>query len=118
MMRKSSCDSEDEMRSCTQLMNFRFRYHRVCETVFKEGPQRAVAIKIIGWTLCAARSLKWREVQAAFYLNSKRNVCNYNHYRLRKDCKPFCDSLVDLNKRKKDSENEAVLEIVHDTARK
>ncbi|KAL9044435.1 MAG: hypothetical protein Q9214_002426 [Letrouitia sp. 1 TL-2023] len=92
-------------------------YHRVCETVFQEGPQRKAVIKIIGTIICTARGLTWREVQAIFYIDPERNTSDYNGCRLRKGCKQLCGSLVDMRRHKDDSENEAVLAIVHETAR-
>ena len=61
--------------------------------------------------------MRWREVQALFYVNPERNTCDYDGRKLRKGCKELCGSLVDLHQRKDESENEAFLDIVHQTAR-
>ena len=61
--------------------------------------------------------MRWREVQALFYVNPERNTCDYDGRKLRRGCKELCGSLVDLHQRKDESENEAFLDIVHQTAR-
>ncbi|KAL8950879.1 MAG: hypothetical protein Q9222_003113 [Ikaeria aurantiellina] len=92
-------------------------YERICETAFKDGPQKKAVIKIIGWTVCTSRKLRWREVQAAFYVVPGQNHSDYNGRKLRKTCKQLCGSLVDLSTQPNDPPNEAILEIVHHTAR-
>jgi hypothetical protein len=84
--------------------------------VFKEGPQGVAAIKIIGWVACAERPLKWRELQATFFIDPKTSTCDYHGRKLRKGCKKLCGSLIDLQTVKAKPETEAVLHLVHDTA--
>jgi hypothetical protein len=85
--------------------------------VFTESPQGIAAKQITGWVACAKRPLKWREIQATFFIDPKMSTCNYPGRRLRKDCKKLCGSLIDLQKVDSEPETEAVLHLVHDTAR-
>ena len=106
-------------RVCTIKLIFeqKSRYERVVLTVFKEGPQLAAVINIIGWVICAQRPLKWREIQATFFIDPKIGSCDYHGRRLRKGCKKLCGSLIDLETVKSEPETEVILHLVHDTAR-
>ena len=91
-------------------------YDRVCKTVFRKDPYGRAAVKIIGTIICAARKLRWREVQALFYVDPEHDTCDYDGARLRKGCKAFCSSLIDLQCQEDEPETEAFLIIVHQTA--
>ena len=93
-----------------------YRYYRVCKTVFQEGRQGEAAVKVIGTTICAARKLKWREVQALFFVHPEHDSSDYDGDRPRIECKALCGSLIDLQCRESEPENEAFLTIVHQTA--
>ncbi|KAK2814069.1 hypothetical protein FQN50_000473 [Emmonsiellopsis sp. PD_5] len=94
-------------------------YERIVLAVFKSPPerQRQIASKILGAVICAERPLRWREIQAAFFIDPEHNSASYEEDRLREGCKFFCSSLVDLNMIPHKPNTEALVVLVHDTAR-
>jgi hypothetical protein len=95
------------------------RYKRVVSTVLNKAPprQRRAALQILGWVTCATRPLKWREIQATFFIDPETSTSQYEGRRLRGTCKKFCSSLVDLHVGAKGDVTEATLGLVHSTAR-
>jgi hypothetical protein len=87
--------------------------------VFENVPQKQkeTASKIIGWVTCAKRPLKWREIEATFSIDHTNNTLAYEHGKLREGCKLFCGSLVDLQLRETEHVTEAIITLVHETAR-
>jgi hypothetical protein len=79
--------------------------------------QREVASKIIGWVTCANRPLKWREIQATFFIDYTNGTSAYEDDKLREGCKWFCGSLVDLQSAASEPATEAIINLVHETAR-
>ena len=74
-------------------------------------------MRIIEWVACAKRPLRWREVQATFFIDPKNGDCDYQDRRLRKSCKKLCSSLIDVQLGTEGAPTEALLHLVHDTAR-
>ncbi|KAJ0123834.1 hypothetical protein J7T55_012304 [Diaporthe amygdali] len=74
-------------------------YERVAIRILKESPPSAhqYASKILGWVTCAARPLRWREIQSIFCIDSESNTMDYEDKRLRVSCKQLCGSLVDVH---------------------
>ena len=94
------------------------RYDRVRETVFQNGAQKRAATRIIGHIICAARTLKWRELQAIFFIDPSHNTSDFEGKRLHKTCKQICGSLVDIRPSQGAEGNEGFAELVHDSARR
>ena len=92
------------------------RYQRVCATIFRQGPSRERAKKVIGVTICATRKIRWREVQALFFIHPARGISDYEGDRLVDGCKDICGSLIDLHREPDEPESEATLYVVHETA--
>jgi hypothetical protein len=100
-------------------MLLRHRYGRVISSVLESVPpkRKQVASKIIGWVTCAKRPLKWREIKASFAIDNTNNTSVYECGRLREGCKWFCGSLVDLQLGETEHVAEAIITLVHETAR-
>ena len=94
------------------------RYARVIATIYKRGPLGQAAERIIEWVACSPRPLRWGEVQAIFFIDPQTNTSDFEDRRLRKSPKRLCGSLVDVCKVDGVPEAEAVLTLVHDTARR
>ncbi|KAI9688915.1 MAG: hypothetical protein M1822_001272 [Bathelium mastoideum] len=92
-------------------------YERVIANVLKIGPQRRAAMQIIEAVACAFRPLKWREIQALFFIDPKLSNCDYEGRKLRKSCKKLCSSLIDLHKEEDQLDSDATLTLVHESAR-
>ena len=97
--------------------NIESSYERVVATVFRPGPQQRGAKHIIEWVLCARRPLKWREVQATFFIDPTCGSADHQGRCVRKSCKSLCGSLVDVQNDSTGVEAESSLHIVHDSAR-
>jgi hypothetical protein len=95
------------------------RYGRVVSNVLEKVSERRrnVALKIIGWVVAARRPLKWREIQATFFINYERGASEYEDDRLRDSGKWFCGSLIDLQSITSEPIDEATISLVHNTAR-
>jgi GPI inositol-deacylase-like protein len=96
------------------------RYGRVISSVLENVPQKQkeVASRIIGWVTCAKRPLKWREIEATFSIDYTNSTLAYERGKLREGCKWFCGSLVDLQWGETDPITEAIITLVHETARR
>jgi hypothetical protein len=97
---------------------FAFRYARVVSTILDHGTdrQKQITLKILNWVACAKRPLKWREIQATFFIDLEAATSSYENGRLRKEVKWYCSSLIDL-KKSSDLGHEFNVEFVHETAR-
>lgn len=75
------------------------RYERVAIRMLQEAPRaaRQAASKILGWVTCAARPLRWREIQSVFCIDAESDTMDYDGKRLRVSCKKLCGSLVDVH---------------------
>jgi hypothetical protein len=78
--------------------------------------QRNAALQILGWVTCTPRPLKWREIQATFFIDPETSTSQYKGRQLRATCKKFCSSLVDLHLGTTGEPAEATLGLVHSTA--
>ncbi|RYP07648.1 hypothetical protein DL764_002385 [Monosporascus ibericus] len=81
--------------------------------------KREAAARILGWITCAARPLRWREIQSRFCINSEQGCCNFKNRRV-DSCKILCGSLVEAGQCNwgAGSETEIIVSLVHDTAGK
>jgi hypothetical protein len=60
--------------------------------------------------VCAKRSIKWREIQAARSIDVENQTVDFQRRQFRKDCKDLCGSLVELR-------DDGTLALVHTTAK-
>ncbi|KAK2601326.1 hypothetical protein N8I77_010782 [Diaporthe amygdali] len=93
------CDLNRELEPDTFPQGIDQAYERVAIRILKEAPPSAhqYASKILGWVTCAARPLRWREIQSIFCIDSESNTMDYEDKRLRVSCKQLCGSLVDVH---------------------
>lgn len=103
-----------------------YRYDRVVARIFKDPanvgsratPEQEDCYKIIGWLVCAGRTLRWREIQAIFCIDEETGVADWENDRLRVSCKQLCGSLVDIHENHRGQvEPDSGVQIVHNTAR-
>ncbi|KAM0214016.1 hypothetical protein ACHAQD_009050 [Fusarium lateritium] len=89
--------------------------HRVMKT---SGPSREKTVKnILGWVVCSARPLRWREIQSRFCIDAETETCNVRNLR-RDGCKSICSSLIDVTDCDLygSLESEQTVNMVHKTA--
>jgi hypothetical protein len=89
--------------------------HRVMKV---NGPScEKVVKKILGWVVCSARPLRWREIQSRFCIDAEKETCNIRNVR-RDGCKSICSSLVDVTNCELFGtlESEQTVNMVHKTA--
>jgi hypothetical protein len=95
------------------------RYERVVVRVLERParPKREAAARILGWITCAARPLRWREIQSRFCIDFEQGCCNFKNRRV-DSCKVLCGSLVEADQCNwgTASETEIVISLVHNTA--
>ena len=73
--------------------------------------RRNDAKRLLGWTACAKRPMKWYEIQGAVSIDLDKQSVNYEDLMHRVRPKELCASLVEI--RSDDS-----IELVHSTARR
>ncbi|KAG5662594.1 hypothetical protein KAF25_005012 [Fusarium avenaceum] len=110
---------EDELEAETFPQDLKHAFERVVHRVMKtNGPSRERTVKkILGWVVCSARPLRWREVQSRFCINAEKGTCNVRNIR-RDGCKTICSSLVDITDCELFGtlESEQTVHMVHKTA--
>jgi hypothetical protein len=72
--------------------------------------EREEALMLLGWLVCAKRSLKWHEVQTLKSVDFNKRAVEFERRRFRVDLKDLCESLVDVR-------GDGSIELVHMTAR-
>lgn len=91
------------------------RYERIMgrirrDTENKPG-QWEVAQKLLGWMVCAKRTLKWQEIQGAISIDLEEETVDIERLKLRIHIRDICGSLVKLLPGDH-------IELVHSTAKK
>lgn len=82
-------------------------------TRIDSDPSEAVkseALVLLGWMVCAKRSLRWNEAQIMKSIDLDSQTVNFDGKRWRVEPKDLCQSLVELG-------SDGSLEFVHVTAR-
>jgi hypothetical protein len=72
--------------------------------------ERDEALMLLGWLVCAKRSLKLHEVQTLKSVDFDKRAVEFERRRFRVDPKDLCESLVDVR-------GDGSIELVHMTAR-
>ncbi|RYP90715.1 hypothetical protein DL770_003180 [Monosporascus sp. CRB-9-2] len=80
------------------------------ETANKRDSRRAASLFILKWLVCAKRTVKWREIQAAKAVDIDSQTVDIERRRFRQDCKDLCGSMVEAF-------DDGSLELVHTTAK-
>ncbi|KAI1076547.1 hypothetical protein F5B20DRAFT_320144 [Whalleya microplaca] len=91
---------------------------RILDRPTRSRSQRDAAGKILNWVTCAARPLKWREIQCLLCVDAQKGSCNPRK-RCADSCKDLCGSLIEADQRDNELKGtELIINIVHDTARR
>lgn len=69
------------------------------------------AARLLGWLVCAKRSLKWREIQCAVAVNVDHGSVDWERGIFRSDSKDLCGSLVEVH-------TDDTVNLVHHTAKR
>jgi hypothetical protein len=72
--------------------------------------------RLLGWIICAKRSLKWQEIQAVLSIDHEHECFNFRERGLRSDVEQLCGSLVKVLPAERSEDNR--IELVHTTARR
>ncbi|RSL58822.1 hypothetical protein CEP54_007587 [Fusarium duplospermum] len=91
---------------------FNEAYERIMARIVQEGSpeERKDALWLLGWLVCAKRSLKWHEIQILKSINLDKRSVEVERNRFRVDSKNLCESLVEI-------QPDGTLELVHLTAK-
>jgi hypothetical protein len=73
--------------------------------------QRKDALMILGWLVCAKRSLKMHELQTMKSIDLGSRTVKFELRKFRVDLKELCESLVDVRE-------DGTIELVHMTAKR
>ncbi|KAF5250227.1 hypothetical protein FANTH_4552 [Fusarium anthophilum] len=115
----STQEFEDELEDDTFPENLDRVYGRITQRIMrKPGSSRCKTVmKILGWVICAARPLRWREIQSRFCIDADKETFNMKSKRL-DSCKSICSSLFDVTNCDlfPDIESEQIVSMVHETA--
>lgn len=87
-------------------------YGRVVHRIFNNPnpAERRVAQRLLGWMVCAKRSMKWHEIQGAISINLQKKLVDFDARRLRVDARDLCGSLLEVHSGDR-------VDLVHRTAR-
>ncbi|KAK3369584.1 hypothetical protein B0T24DRAFT_596307 [Lasiosphaeria ovina] len=115
MLQGSEDEFEEEMSGENFPEGLESVYERVAVRVLDRAPRnrREAAAKILGWAVCAARPLRWKEIQSLFCTDVDQGTCNFKKQRV-DSCKTICSSLVDVA----EIGPEATISLVHESARR
>ncbi|RYP19480.1 hypothetical protein DL765_003320 [Monosporascus sp. GIB2] len=80
------------------------------ETPNKRDSRRVASLFILKWLVCAKRTVKWREIQAAKAVDIDSQTVDVERRRFRQDCKDLCGSMVEMF-------DDGSVELVHTTAK-
>ena len=69
-----------------------------------------IACELLGWMVCAKRSLRWHEIQAARSINTTDQTFDFTSQKLRDDIQTYCGSLIQVLPGER-------VELVHTTAK-
>ncbi|KAF5645873.1 heterokaryon incompatibility protein het-E-1 [Fusarium tjaetaba] len=117
----SKRDFKDELESDAFPKDLDQAYDRITQRILQNNrPSRDTSVKrILGWIICAARPLRWREIQSRFCIDAEQQICDIDNLRL-DSCKQICSSFVDVTDCElfPRIESEQVVTMVHETATK
>ncbi|KAF5584159.1 heterokaryon incompatibility protein het-E-1 [Fusarium pseudoanthophilum] len=117
----SKRDLKNELESDAFPKDLDQAYDRITQRVLQNNrPSRDTSVKrILGWVICAARPLRWREIQSRFCIDAEQQICDIDNLRL-DSCKQICSSFVDVTDCElfPRIESEQVVTMVHETATK
>ncbi|KAF5975669.1 hypothetical protein FBULB1_7245 [Fusarium bulbicola] len=115
----SKRDFKDELESEGFPKDLNHAYDRISHRILQNNtPSRDKSVKrIMGWIVCAARPLRWREIQSRFCIDAEQQICDIENARL-DSCKRICSSFVDVTDCElfPNTESEQIVTMVHETA--
>lgn len=87
------------------------RYDRIVNRIYNNPiqAQKAQAMCILGWAVCAKRPLEIHEIQGGVSIDLEGKTVDFDGRRLRDDVRDLCGCLVDVQDGK--------LQLVHTTAK-
>ncbi|GAW19057.1 hypothetical protein ANO14919_085410 [Xylariales sp. No.14919] len=87
-------------------------YRRIMIRISEQAPQAAKedTSRLLGWLVCAKRSLKWHEIQVMNSINLDEQLVALERQSFIKSPRDLCSSLVDIR-------SDGTLELVHSTAK-
>lgn len=95
-------------------------YDRVAERVLEKTsePRKQAALQILGLVACAARPLKWREIQCSFCIDTVKGTCDPRRRKVGGP-KDLCSSFIESEACMMfpDMPSEAQVVMVHKTAK-
>ncbi|KAK7429027.1 hypothetical protein QQZ08_004434 [Neonectria magnoliae] len=116
---ESTADLDDELTQDHFPRGLDAAYERVVIRVLdRPSPSRKKsALMVLGWLICSARPLRWREIQSKFCIDPEKATCNFRNRRVH-GCKAICGSLVEVEpcEYHGDSVTEQTISLVHNTA--
>ncbi|KAH7165444.1 hypothetical protein EDB81DRAFT_253192 [Dactylonectria macrodidyma] len=119
LCQESPADLDDELTQDNFPQGLDAAYERVVIRVLdRPSPARKKSVAgILGWLVCSARPLRWREIQSRFCINLENSTCNFRNRRV-DSCKIICGSLVETEpcEYHEDSVTEQNIRLVHSTA--
>ncbi|WKT50544.1 Zinc finger C2H2-type [Fusarium oxysporum f. sp. vasinfectum] len=112
---------KNELRSDKFPLDLDQAYERIVQRVLRDAdpPSRESVRRILGWVVCSARPLRWREIQSRFCIDAEKEICDPDDLRV-DSCKKLCSSLVDAADCELFSgvESEQTITMIHETASK
>lgn len=87
-------------------------YSRILTRIFEEssGPRIEATRTLLGWLICAKRTLKWHEIQCAKAIDVDGQIVDWKRKRFRVGAKDLCGLLVEIR-------DDGTVGFVHNTAR-
>ncbi|KAF4457118.1 hypothetical protein F53441_906 [Fusarium austroafricanum] len=110
---------KNELRSDKFPLDLDQAYERTIQRILRDADpsSRESAKRILGWVVCSARPLRWREIQSRFCIDAEKGICDPNDIRV-DSCKKLCSSLVDTVDCElfPGVESERTITMIHETA--
>lgn len=87
-------------------------YSRILSRIFDQSsePRIEATRTLLGWLICATRTLKWHEIQCAKAIDVDGQIVDWKKKRFRVGAKDLCGSLVEIR-------DDGTVDFVHNTAR-
>lgn len=74
-----------------------YSYDRIMDRILNKAPDplHKHVKRLLAWTTCATRVLKWREIQAAASIDFTLQMVDFDSHQLRVDSKTLCGALIE-----------------------
>ncbi|KAI1113983.1 putative zinc finger protein [Nemania sp. NC0429] len=103
---------EEELKPGVFPSKISHAYNRIMARITEQAPQAAIedSLRLLGWLVCAKRTLKWREIQVMNSIDLDMQAVELERRSFIKSPKDLCASLVEIR-------SDGTLEFVHLTAK-